>query len=39
VITPDTDALRGFDGLLGLSFLGDFKIAIDYQNGKILLSK
>jgi clan AA aspartic protease (TIGR02281 family) len=39
VITPDTDALKGFDGLLGLSFLGDFKIAIDYQNGKILLSK
>jgi clan AA aspartic protease (TIGR02281 family) len=39
VITPDTDALKGFDGLLGLSFLGDFKIAIDYQNGKILLDK
>jgi clan AA aspartic protease (TIGR02281 family) len=39
VITPDTDALKGFDGLLGLSFLGDFKIAIDYQKGKILLSK
>jgi len=39
VITPDTDALRGYDGLLGLSFLGDFKIAIDYQKGKILLNK
>ena len=39
VITPDTDALKGFDGLLGLSFLGDFKIAIDYQKGKILLSR
>ena len=39
VITPDADALKGFDGLLGLSFLGDFKIAIDYQNGKILLGK
>jgi clan AA aspartic protease (TIGR02281 family) len=39
VITPEPDALRGYDGLLGLSFLGDFKIAIDYKNGKILLSK
>jgi len=39
VIIPDTGALKGFDGLLGLSFLGDFKIAIDYQNGKILLGK
>ena len=39
VITPNHYAFRGFDGLLGLSFLGDFKVTVDYQNGKIILSK
>jgi clan AA aspartic protease (TIGR02281 family) len=35
VITPDDFSLSGFEGLLGLSFLGDFKITVDYQRGKI----
>jgi clan AA aspartic protease (TIGR02281 family) len=40
VITPiGNDALKGFDGLLGLSFLVDFKITVDYPNGKIILKK
>jgi clan AA aspartic protease (TIGR02281 family) len=39
VITPDDLALSGFDGLLGLSFLGDFKITVDYQQGKIKIVK
>ena len=39
VITPDDLALSGFDGLLGLSFLGDFKITVDYQKGKIKIVK
>lgn len=39
VITPDDLVLQGFDGLLGLSFLGDFKITVDYQKGKIKIVK
>ncbi len=40
VITPiGNNALRGFDGLLGLSFLADFKVTVDYQNGRIILRK
>jgi clan AA aspartic protease (TIGR02281 family) len=39
VITPDDFALSGFEGLLGLSFLGDFKITVDYQRGKIKIVK
>ena len=40
VIAPmGNDALKGFDGLLGLSFLADFKVTVDYQNGKIILKK
>jgi predicted aspartyl protease len=39
VITPDDFALGGFEGLLGLSFLGDFKITVDYQKGKIKIVK
>jgi clan AA aspartic protease (TIGR02281 family) len=39
VITPDDLALSGFEGLLGLSFLGDFKIMVDYQKGKIKITK
>ncbi len=39
VITPNNYAFNGFDGVLGLSFLGDFKVTVDYENRKILLSK
>jgi clan AA aspartic protease (TIGR02281 family) len=39
VITPDNYAFKGFDGVLGLSFLGEFKVTVDYKNGKILLSE
>jgi clan AA aspartic protease (TIGR02281 family) len=39
VITPDDFSLSGFEGLLGLSFLGDFKITVDYQRGKIKIVK
>ena len=39
VITPNNDALGGFDGLLGLSFWGDFKVTVDYQDGKIIIKK
>ena len=39
VVTPDDFALSGFEGLLGLSFLGDFKITVDYQRGKIKIVK
>jgi len=39
VVTPDDLALSGFEGLLGLSFLGDFKITVDYQKGIIRLVK
>jgi clan AA aspartic protease (TIGR02281 family) len=39
VITPNNFTFGGFDGVLGLSFLGDFKVTVDYENGKIILSK
>lgn len=39
VITPDDFALSGFEGLLGLSFLGDFKITVDYQRRRIRIVK
>jgi len=39
VITPNNYAFKGFDGVLGLSFLGEFKVTVDYENGKILLSE
>jgi clan AA aspartic protease (TIGR02281 family) len=39
VVAVNSIALKGFDGLLGLSFLGDFKMMIDYQRGSILLNK
>jgi len=39
VITPNNDAFSGFDGVLGLSFLRDFRLMIDYENGKIILSE
>lgn len=31
VITSDDPTLTGFDGLLGLSFVGDFGISVDYR--------
>ena len=39
VVTPDELALSGFEGLLGLSFLGDFRITVDYRKGIIRLVK
>ena len=39
MITSDDYAFSGSDGLLGLSFLGDFKVTVDYQNGKIIINK
>jgi clan AA aspartic protease (TIGR02281 family) len=39
VIAPVESSLRGYDGLLGLSFLGDFKIIMDYKKGRIMISK
>jgi len=39
VITSNNQAVSGFDGLLGLSFLGDFKVTVDYQNSRMILSK
>jgi len=39
VITPEGAIFSGFDGLLGLSFLGDFKVTVDYKKGQILLGK
>jgi clan AA aspartic protease (TIGR02281 family) len=38
VLAPIESSLRGYDGLLGLSFLGDFKIVVDYKKGKIMIS-
>jgi Predicted aspartyl protease len=39
VITPAESPLSSYDGLLGLSFLGDFKITVDYKKGKIIMSR
>jgi len=39
VVTSNDYSLNGFDGLLGLSFLGDFKITVDYQNEKIIIGR
>ena len=39
VITSNDYSLSGFDGLLGLSFLGYFKVTVDYQNEKIIIGK
>jgi len=39
VITPNNYAISGFDGLLGLSFWGDVKVTVDYQNSRMILSK
>jgi clan AA aspartic protease (TIGR02281 family) len=33
------NVFKGFDGLLGMSFLEDFKVVIDYANNRILLKK
>jgi len=32
-------AFKGFDGLLGMSFLENFRVVIDYANNRILLKK
>jgi clan AA aspartic protease (TIGR02281 family) len=39
VITSNDYPFSGADGLLGLSFLGDFKVTVDYQNEKIIINK
>ncbi len=39
VIARAYSDLRGFDGLLGLSFLEDFKVTVDYPNGRVILRK
>ncbi len=39
VIIPNDYPFSGFDGLLGISFLGDFKIMVDYENEKIIINK
>ena len=39
VIAPNDSIFMGFDGLLGLSFLGDFKVTVDYKKGQIILSQ
>jgi clan AA aspartic protease (TIGR02281 family) len=33
------NVFKGFDGLLGMSFLEDFKVVIDYANNRILLKQ
>ena len=38
IVALNSFALKGYDGLLGLSFLGDFKMMIDYQMRSILLT-
>jgi clan AA aspartic protease (TIGR02281 family) len=39
VVTSNDYSLSGFDGLLGLSFLGDFEVTVDYQNEKIIIGR
>ena len=39
VVTSNNYSLSGFDGLLGLSFLGDFKVTVDYQNERIVIGR
>jgi clan AA aspartic protease (TIGR02281 family) len=39
IITPDESVFKGFDGLLGLSFLGDFTVTIDYKNARLVVGK
>ena len=39
VIAPDNSLFSDFDGLLGLSFLGDFKVIVDYQKGQVVLGR
>jgi len=39
IITPAESVFKGFDGLLGLSFLGDFNITIDYKNRQLIVKK
>ncbi|MRR14873.1 MAG: DUF4124 domain-containing protein [Deltaproteobacteria bacterium] len=34
-----TSTLGGYEGLLGLSFLGDFKMTVDYKKGRILIGR
>lgn len=34
----DFDTSRGFDGLLGMNVLGQFRFQIDQDNAKLLLS-
>lgn len=40
IIAPiAASTLGGYDGLLGLSFLGDFKITVDYKKGRIIIGR
>jgi clan AA aspartic protease (TIGR02281 family) len=39
VVAPVEASLSGYDGLLGLSFLGAFKITVDYKKGKIMIGR
>jgi len=39
VVAPPESSLGGHDALLGLSFLRDFKITVDYRKGRITISK
>ncbi len=39
IVALNSIGLKGFDGLLGLSFLGDFKMTIDYPGSRILLNR
>ncbi len=39
IVALNSIGLKGFDGLLGLSFLGDFKMMIDYPGSRILLNR
>lgn len=40
IIVPiAASSLNGYDGLLGLSFLENFKITVDYKKGRIIIGK